>query len=75
MHEAVQQVILVDQLEGFSHGPGDDALLILVKGSWGHTTEPPATMPSAGQDSGPRGPCRQLEADADSSRGPDGWGA
>ncbi|KAK2503243.1 hypothetical protein MC885_005974 [Smutsia gigantea] len=47
MHQTVKQVILIDKLEGLSHGPWDDALLILTKGGWGDTKGPPATMPSA----------------------------
>lgn len=32
VHEAVEQVVLIDELEGLGHDPRDDALLVLVKG-------------------------------------------
>lgn len=31
VHQTVKQVILINQLKGLSHGPWDDALLVLVK--------------------------------------------
>ena len=48
VHQTVQQVILINQLEGLGHGPWDDALLVLVKGGWGDTAGPPAMVLSAG---------------------------